>query len=122
MKQRWNKTLPILIKKVTRIMETRAFRGAQGQQKLAITDASLYKRKISQNCEYSNPDPAPEVPAPMELVRLTIHRRVYTQSHMDFVVEAILQVYQDRQMILAMKIVYEAPFLRHFTARFEPDG
>jgi tryptophanase len=37
------------------------------------------------------------------------------------VVEAILQVHQRRQMIRGMKIVYEAPFLRHFTARFEPE-
>jgi hypothetical protein len=53
MKQRWNNTLPILIKKVTRIMERLAFRGAQGQQKLAITDESLYERKISQNRDFS---------------------------------------------------------------------
>lgn len=60
-----------------------------------------------------------EIPSPMELVRLAIPRRVYTQSHMDYVVEAILQVYQHRERIRGMRIVYEAPFLRHFTARFE---
>ena len=57
MKQRWNNTLPILIKKVTRIMERLAFRGAQGQQKLAITDESLYERKISQNRDYRKESP-----------------------------------------------------------------
>ncbi len=62
-------------------MEARAFRGAQGQQKLAITEQSSYEQKISQNCEYSNSYPAPEVPAPMELVRLAILHRVYAQSH-----------------------------------------
>ena len=62
------------------------------------------------------------LPAPMELVRLATPRRVYTQSHMDYVLEAFLQVHQRRQMIPSMKIVYEAVFLRHFTARFEPDG
>jgi tryptophanase len=60
-----------------------------------------------------------EVPAPMELVRLAIPRRVYTQSHIDYVVESVLQVYQHRETIRGMRIVHEAPFLRHFTARFE---
>ena len=60
-----------------------------------------------------------EIPAPNELVRLAVPRRVYTQSHIDYVVEAILQVYQRRKTIRGMRIVYEAPFLRHFTARFE---
>ena len=68
-----------------------------------------------------DPKTGREVPAPMELVRLAIPRRVYTQSHMDYVVETILQVHQRRQMIRGMKIIYEAPFLRHFTARFEPE-
>jgi tryptophanase len=69
---------------------------------------------------HKDPKTGQEVPAPMELVRLAIPRRVYTQSHMDYVVEAILQVHQRRQAIRGMKIVYEGPFLRHFTARFEP--
>lgn len=60
-----------------------------------------------------------DVPAPMELVRLAIPRRVYTQSHVDYVVEAILQVHERRDGIRGMRIVHEAPFLRHFTARFE---
>ena len=55
----------------------------------------------------------------MELVRLAIPRCVYTQSHMDYVVESILQVYRRREAIRGMRIVYEAPFLRHFTARFD---
>ncbi len=60
-----------------------------------------------------------EIPASMELVRLAIPRRVYTQSHIDYVVEAILQIYQRRETIRGMRMIYEAPFLRHFTARFE---
>jgi tyrosine phenol-lyase len=60
-----------------------------------------------------------EIPASMELVRLAIPRRVYTQSHIDYVVEAILQVYRRRETIRGMRMIYEAPFLRHFTARFE---
>jgi tyrosine phenol-lyase len=69
-----------------------------------------------------DPKTGKELPAPMELVRLAIPRRVYTQSHIDYVVEAVLQVYQRRDNIRGMKIVEEAPFLRHFTARFEPSG
>jgi tryptophanase len=58
--------------------------------------------------------------AKMELVRLAIPRRVYTQSHVDYVVEIILQVWNKRESIRGLKLVYEAPFLRHFTARLEP--
>jgi len=61
-----------------------------------------------------------EKPAAMELVRLAIPHRVYTQSHIDYVIEAILKVYERREMIRGYHIVYQPPFLRHFTARFEP--
>jgi tyrosine phenol-lyase len=59
--------------------------------------------------------------AKMDLVRLAIPRRVYTQSHVDYVVEVILEVWKKRDQIRGMKLTYEAPFLRHFTARFEPE-
>lgn len=58
--------------------------------------------------------------AKMDLVRLAIPRRVYTQSHIDYVVEIILEVWRKRDSIRGLKLNYEAPFLRHFTARFEP--
>jgi tyrosine phenol-lyase len=58
--------------------------------------------------------------AKMDLVRLAIPRRVYTQSHVDYVVEIILEVWRKRDQIQGMKLTYEAPFLRHFTARLEP--
>ena len=58
--------------------------------------------------------------AKMDLVRLAIPRRVYTQSHIDYVVEVILDVWQNRERIQGLKLTYEAPFLRHFTARLEP--
>jgi tryptophanase len=58
--------------------------------------------------------------ARMDLVRLAIPRRVYTQSHIDYVVEVILEVWRRREKIRGLKLSYEAPFLRHFTARLEP--
>lgn len=56
---------------------------------------------------------------PMELVRLAIPRRVYTQSHIDYVIESVIEVFQNRTKLKGLKIVFEAPMLRHFTARFE---
>ena len=61
-----------------------------------------------------------EVSAAMELVRLAVPRRVYTQSHIDYLVEVILEVYRKRDQIHGMRLTYEAPFLRHFTAHLEP--
>jgi len=58
--------------------------------------------------------------AEMDLVRLAIPRRVYTQSHVDYVIEVILEVWKRRAEIRGLKLVYEAPFLRHFTARLAP--
>jgi tyrosine phenol-lyase len=55
-----------------------------------------------------------------ELLRLAIPRRVYTQSHIDYVVEAILEVNARKQEIRGLEIVEEPPFLRHFSARFRP--
>ena len=58
--------------------------------------------------------------AQMDLVRLAIPRRVYTQSHIEYVVEVILDVWRKRQQIRGYDIVYQANFLRHFTARLKP--
>jgi tryptophanase len=58
--------------------------------------------------------------ARMDLVRLAIPRRVYTQSHMDYVIEVILEVWRRRDAIGGFKLIHEAPFLRHFTARLAP--
>ncbi|MCG3138563.1 MAG: Tyrosine phenol-lyase [Phycisphaerae bacterium] len=57
--------------------------------------------------------------APMELVRLAIPRRVYTQSHIDYVVEAILELHQHRHELRGLRIIEEPPQLRHFTVKFE---
>jgi tyrosine phenol-lyase len=56
----------------------------------------------------------------MDLVRLAIPRRVYTQSHIEYVVEVILDVWRRREKIPGYDIVHQAPFLRHFTARLKP--
>ena len=55
----------------------------------------------------------------LELVRLTIPRRVYTQAHMDVVSESIEQVFEHRDKITGLKMVYEPEYLRFFQARFE---
>ncbi|HRJ30266.1 MAG TPA: tyrosine phenol-lyase [Cyclobacteriaceae bacterium] len=56
----------------------------------------------------------------LELVRLTIPRRVYTQAHMDVVAESVVDVYENRKKIKGLKMVYEPKYLRFFQARFEP--
>jgi len=58
--------------------------------------------------------------ARMDLVRLAIPRRVYTQSHIEYVVEIILDVWRRREQIPGYELVHQAPFLRHFTARLKP--
>jgi tryptophanase len=65
-------------------------------------------------------DDGTENPAPMELVRLAIPRRTYTQSHVDYVGEVIASVAARAETLSGYRIVEQAPWLRHFTARFEP--
>lgn len=60
------------------------------------------------------------IPAPLELVRLAIPRRVYTQSHIDYVAEVIIEVFNKRETIHGLQITEEAPLLRHFTAKLKP--
>lgn len=55
----------------------------------------------------------------MELVRLAIPRRVYTQSHIDYVIEVAEEVFKHRSNLRGFRIIEEAPILRHFTAKFE---
>ena len=61
-----------------------------------------------------------EKPAAMELVRLAIPRRVYTQSHIDYVAEAVIGVAAQKQQLRGYRITSAPTVLRHFTARFEP--
>ena len=66
-----------------------------------------------------DPDTGETSHPPMELVRLAIPRRVYTQSHIDYVIEAVVEVFQRREQIRGLCITEEPPTLRHFTAKFE---
>jgi tryptophanase len=59
------------------------------------------------------------LPAMMELVRLAIPRRVYTQSHIDYVAEVIIETFKKRENIKGLEIEFEAPALRHFTAKLK---
>jgi tryptophanase len=76
------------------------------------------------SCAFSKKDPKTgKVIFPdLELVRLTVSRRVYTNRHMDVVVNALADVYERRDQMKGLKLTYEGPIisLRHFTAKFEP--
>jgi tryptophanase len=91
-------------------------------QALAV---ALYQHAGIRSCEigsvmFGRPDPAggPETPAALELVRLAVPRRAYTQSHMDYVLEAVGEVHLARASLRGLTLVDPAPQLRHFTARF----
>ena len=66
-----------------------------------------------------DPDTGESAHPPMELVRLAIPRRVYTQSHIDYTIEATIEVFQNREAMRGLRIVEAPQTLRHFTARFE---
>jgi tryptophanase len=71
---------------------------------------------------FAHPDPETGVMVypSLELVRLAIPRRVYTQSHLDYVAEILAQIYTQREQVRGYKFTYAPKLLRHFTARFEP--
>ena len=69
-----------------------------------------------------NKDTGEENKPKLELVRLTIPRRVYTQAHMDVVAESVEAVYSERETIRGLRMTYEPKYLRFFQARFEPLG
>lgn len=60
------------------------------------------------------------IPAPMELVRLAIPRRVYTQSHIEYVIETFEEILKTKNEVKGYKITKEPQFLRHFTSHFKP--
>lgn len=61
-----------------------------------------------------------ETPAPMDLVRLAFPRRVYTQSHVDYLAEMLIAINAQKERVVGHRIVWQAPTLRHFTARLAP--
>ncbi len=71
---------------------------------------------------FGRPDPngGPDIPASMELVRLAIPRRTYTQSHIDYVGEVVIDVASRAEHIKGLAMTSQPPWLRHFTARFAP--
>jgi tryptophanase len=91
-------------------------------QTLAV---ALYREGGIRSCEIGTvmfglqPDGS-EAPAPMDLVRLAIPRRTYTQSHVDYVIEVCRFVAEGAGRMRGMRIVEQPSALRHFTARFEP--
>ena len=91
-------------------------------QALAV---ALYREGGIRGCEIGTvmfgrrPDGA-ESPAPMDLVRLAIPRRTYTQSHIDYVIEVVIWVAERAADLRGFRIVEQPPALRHFTARFGP--
>ena len=80
---------------------------------------ALYRHAGIRGCEMGSVMFGRDEPPDMELVRLALPRRTYTQSHLDYVVEAICEVHAERDKLRGMRIVEEPPALRHFTARFE---
>lgn len=69
---------------------------------------------------HPNPETGQMVYPKLELVRLALPRRVYTQAHLDYVAEAVARVQERKQEIRGYKFIYAPRLLRHFTARFEP--
>jgi tyrosine phenol-lyase len=70
---------------------------------------------------FGHPDPHSGEPVypKLELVRLAVPRRVYTTEHMRYVAESVIELHRQRERLAGLRITYEAPTLRHFTARLE---
>lgn len=90
-------------------------------QSLAV---ELYLSEGIRSCEigsamFGKYDNGQFIPAAMELVRLAFPRRVYTQSHFDYIIEGMTELVHRKNELKGMKLIYEPPFLRHFTARFD---
>lgn len=71
---------------------------------------------------YKDPDTGKMVHPKLELVRMAIPRRMYTQSHFDYVVDVLKELNEKKASLTGFQITYEAPLMRHFTAKFEPLG
>jgi tryptophanase len=85
----------------------------------------MYRQDGIRTCEigsvmFGKHDGGRFVPAAMELVRLAFPRRVYTQSHFDYVLEGMGEIAARKGELKGLKLTYDPPFLRHFTCRFQP--
>ena len=85
---------------------------------------ALYEEAGVRSCEigsvmFGRRSDGGEAPAAMEMVRLAMPRRVYTQSHADYVIEAVCAVFERRERLKGLRIVWEPRALRHFTSKFE---
>jgi tyrosine phenol-lyase len=69
-----------------------------------------------------DPKTGQEIAPDLELVRLTIPRRVYSNTHLDYVADVVIGCYRNREALRGVRIVKQAPYLRHFTAEFEAIG
>ncbi len=83
----------------------------EGGIRSAPLGSTAFARKNEKNGKITYPK--------LELVRLTIPRRVYTNSHMDIVADAVIKLYENKDKIKGLNMIYETPVLRHFTARFK---
>ncbi len=69
---------------------------------------------------YTDPDTGEDILPELDMVRMAIPRRVYTQSHMDYVVDVLAEIAENPKSLKGYKITYQPPLMRHFTAHFEP--